>query len=562
MRRDLDALANTGFDILVIGGGIYGGCIAWEAASRGLAVALVDQGDFGHATSANSLKVVHGGLRYLQNMDFKRMRESIRERTVLMRIAPHLVHPMPCLMPTYGHLTHGREVMLAALKINDLVSFDRNRLGDPDRRLPESRLISRAECLRILPGLPDTGLNGGAIWYDCQMHNSERLTLAFIMSAANRGACVANYVQVVEFIEEPGRLAGARVRDALSGVIFDIRADIVVNAAGPWVDHVLRLVNQRNLSLGVRLAKALNVGTRQLLAEYALGLYSPPKHAEEAAYQGTGRRVYFAVPWQDQSLIGTAYTAHEAGPETFEVSAADVQALLAAINQSYPPAALGEEDVRHIYAGLVPIEAANTRAGDVKRASHYRIRDHRQDGVDGLVSVLGVKYTTARDVAEKVVDQLFLRQGKKPPASTSAHTPLVGGDIDRLESYLTAEANKQPFGLTDDQVRSLIYDYGSAYSAVLRYFEHCPDGKNLDDSAAVFRAQVLYGVRHEMAQRLSDIVSRRTAVGSHGQVDAALIRLAAAIMGEELGWNAARIQAEIAGVDQLLTGIAPQRITV
>ena len=172
MDRDLTQLANHKYDLIIIGGGIYGACVAWDATLRGLSVALVEKADFGHATSANSLKTIHGGLRYLQQLDIKRMRESIRERRTLMRIAPHLVHPLPCLMPTYGHLTKGRAVMALALKVNDLVSFDRNRLEDPQKHLPKGRVISRQECLQLLPNIVREGLTGGAVWHDAQVYNS------------------------------------------------------------------------------------------------------------------------------------------------------------------------------------------------------------------------------------------------------------------------------------------------------------------------------------------------------------------------------------------------------
>src|ERR671930_1078023 len=183
MQRDLNRLATDAYDVLIIGGGIYGVCVAWDAALRGLSVALVERGDFGHATSSNSLRVIHGGLRYLQYGDLHRLRQSIQERTVFMRIAPHLVHPLPFFIPTYGHAMRGKEILALALRINDLIGFNRNRLEDPQKYLPPGRIISREECLRLFPGIEKKELTGGAIVYDCQLFSSERLILSFARSA-------------------------------------------------------------------------------------------------------------------------------------------------------------------------------------------------------------------------------------------------------------------------------------------------------------------------------------------------------------------------------------------
>ena len=203
MKRDIAALADREFDLVVVGAGVYGAATAWDASLRGLSVALIDKGDFGSGTSFNSLKTIHGGLRYLQHADFTRMRESVRERRNLMRIAPHLVHPLPFLVPTYrGSLLKTRTVMRAALFINDLVSWDRNELADRQKHLPAGKALTRDACLEMAPGIERDGLTGGVLWYDAQMYNSDRLTLSFVLSAAKEGAVVANYVEATELIRE------------------------------------------------------------------------------------------------------------------------------------------------------------------------------------------------------------------------------------------------------------------------------------------------------------------------------------------------------------------------
>ena len=240
MKRDIAALADRELDLLVVGGGVYGAAIAWDAALRGLSVALIEKNDFGSGTSFNNLKTIHGGIRYLQHADFTRMRESVRERRNLMRIAPHLVHPLPFLVPTYsGSVLKSRTAMRVALFVNDLVSWDRNRIDDPQKRLPAGRALGRDECLELAPGIAPENLTGGVLWHDAQMHNSDRLTLSFVLSAAEQGAAVANFVEATELVRRGPRVTGVRARDVIEGTGgLELRAKLVVNAAGPWVDRI------------------------------------------------------------------------------------------------------------------------------------------------------------------------------------------------------------------------------------------------------------------------------------------------------------------------------------
>ena len=238
MRRDLGSLAGTTFDVLVIGAGIYGVATAWDAALRGLKVALIDRGDIGGATSANSLKTIHGGLRSLQRGALRDMREFIRERRALMRIAPHLVRPLQFVIPTSRHPVRNAAAMRIALLLNDLIASDRNDGLLASHRLAGGSLLSRADMRRLAPDLDPATYTGGATWWDGQMLNSERLTLAFAQSAAARGACVANYVAADRLLVRDARVEGARVRDGLTGEAFDIRARITVNAAGAWASRL------------------------------------------------------------------------------------------------------------------------------------------------------------------------------------------------------------------------------------------------------------------------------------------------------------------------------------
>ena len=450
MKRNLSALTESVYDLLVVGGGIYGACVARDAALRGLSVALVEKADFGAATSANSLKIIHGGLRYLQHADFMRMRESVKEQRVLMRIAPHLVHPLPVLIPTYGHWLQGKEAFALALLANHWISFDRDRLGRSQSCLPRGRVISKGEVLQLAPGIRRQGLTGGAIFYDAQMSNSERLVFAFLRSAEQAGAQLANYTEVRGFLKEKDAVTGVDARDTLTGDRLQIRAKTVVNTCGPWVGRVLGSLRghaSQQSNGRVLFVKAMNVLTRPLFPQHAVGVAGKGRYHDTDAVLNKGNRFLFITPWRGHSLIGTAHVAYDGNPEDCKASDEEIQNFLQEVNQAYPAADLKREDIVFVHSGLLPSSGICHRTGDVQVAKHYQIHDHRGEGVKGLLSVVGVKYTTARHVAEKVVDRVFESWGQRPPQSASSHTPLYGGRIEQFEPFLRAHIDDRPSGV-------------------------------------------------------------------------------------------------------------------
>lgn len=545
MKRNLHAMADEQYDVLVIGGGIYGAALTWEATLRGLQVALVEKEDFGAATSANSLKIIHGGLRYLQHLDVARVRESVRERRALMRIAPHLVQPMPTLVPTYGHGIKGREAMALALLVYDVLSADRNHgLDDPAKHIPNGRTVSRRECLALAPGIPEKGLTGGAIYYDAQVLNSERLPLAFVKSAAQYGARMANYAEATGLLREGNRITGAVITDRLTGDTFEVRARTVANTAGPWVNRLLGYAAADEASRRVKLATALNVVTRQLFADYAVGLYGPDTFEDADAVLNRGSRLFFVAPWRGTSLIGTDYAPYEGDPDEFRITAADVEPFLADFNEAYPAGHLKLEDVTFVHGGLLPMKEASAQTGSVRLTKHFDIRDHRQDGLEGLLTVIGVKYTTARDVAERAVDRIFESWDKIPPTSTSATTRLTGGEIVRFDDFVQKKVQADPLGIGEAAMRRLATNYGVACEDVL-----APAVEGRGGARAALRAEVIYVVRNEMALKLADVILRRTGLGSAGHPGAETLHFAAQVMARELDWTEARILQEIAEVE-------------
>lgn len=549
MKRSISDLTDSEFDVLVIGGGIQGACIAWDAVLRGLSVALVERGDFGQEASANSLKTVHGGLRYLQDVDLQVVRGMIRERMTFLRIAPHLVHPLPCLTPTYHKLMKSSLIMNVALTMNDLIGYDRNNLEDPEKFLSNGKLISRTECLQILPGLPDVGITGGAVWYDAQMYNSERLTLAFILSAARKGAVVCNYAEVLYLTRESNKIIGACVQDVLTDNEFRVKAKIVVNAAGVWMDGINASLDQNPGTSKFNQSLAMNIIVPEIIQGYAAGLRSwlVKDQGNDDKHRS---RMLFVSPWRGFSMAGTFHTFYNEKPDSFEVNEQALQEMLDEVNSAYPDAKLELNKIQFIHHGFLPAKN-NSNGKEVKLVRQGQIYDHLQEaGISGLISVMGVKYTSAREVAQKAVDRIFKHFGGEPSKCKSNSTRLLGGMIDRFDDYLS-EINQhdgQYFSpaLLDDLVRS----YGSEYPMIReQILTRVPTEPLTIESKQVIEALVHYAVTHEMALKLSDFLLRRTGIGSVKRPSQSIIQTAALAMKRELGWSVQKLQIEIAELE-------------
>jgi glycerol-3-phosphate dehydrogenase len=550
MKRNLEQLANQTYDLLVIGGGIHGACIAWDATLRGLSVALIERGDFGQETSANSLKTVHGGLRYLQDADLNLVRIMIQERTSYLRIAPHLVHPLPCLTPTYSRLTRSKLALGVALKLNDFAGYDRNRNPDPEKHIPSSCLVSRKECLKILPGLPDLGVTGGAIWHDGQVYDTERLTLSFVHSAEISGTSVANYVEAIGLLREGSRVIGIEARDALSGDEFDIQARVVVNSAGPWVDNILKKEMPESKEKLFNHSLAMNIVTRKVIDEYGAGVPSWPKSKVNGDEKVS--HMLFVSPWRNRSLIGTFHSHYHGDPDQFQVNEEDLENILAEINSAYPEIDLILEDITFVHHGFLP-EEKNSPENEVSLIRKGKVFDHRrEDGIKGLITVMGVKYTTARQLAEKTVDLVFEHLGRSGSKSMTDITQLHDGQIESFTDYLNEFLQQDSSQLESNLIDHLVRSYGTAYPRLRELIDVDEVQDRLElVSPQVIRAQVYFAVREEMALKLSDVILRRTGLGSAGKPDKGILQLCAEIMAAELGWDKSKKNKEVDEVNSV-----------
>jgi glycerol-3-phosphate dehydrogenase len=552
VKRSIAALADKEYDLVIIGGGIFGICAAWDATLRGLSVALVESGDFSHATSANCFKIVHGGIRYLQHGDLVRIRRSSEERNALLRMAPHLVQPLPIIIPTYGHGMSGKEILAAALSLYDLITFDRNHgITDPTRQIPRGRLISRQEVLELFPDLEKAGLTGAAIIHDGQMYSPPRLALSFLRSAVEAGAQAANYVKATGLLQSRDHISGIEARDMLTGEKFNISGRVVLNAAGPWAEDFLRLQPGLRLSSESMFSRDVFFAvSRRFRGRYALTLQA--KTRDPDAILSRHHRHLLLVPWRAYTLVGVWHVVHKGAPDEFTVTEGELRAFIDEINQGYPALGLTLDDISMWNAGLILFGENAPGAVDLSFGKRSRLIDHAKDhGIQGLITLIGVRYTTARRDAARAIDMVFGKLGKPAPPSPPPATPLYGGQIERFDEFLIRATEQRLPPLNVEVMRALLHTHGSQYREVLGYVDENPEWAATVGSSTVIKAQVVHAVREEMAQKLGDIVFRRTDLGTGEYPGAAALRTCAILMGPELGWDEGRIRHELSEVEQL-----------
>jgi glycerol-3-phosphate dehydrogenase len=540
MQRNFSELGSATFDVAIIGGGITGSCIARDAARRGLSVALIEKRDFSCGTSSGSSKLVHGGLRYLRSFELGLIRESLRERRVWEKIAPHMVYPLKFMLP----IKNGAEkwIVGTGLTLYDWLSYDRNHLDDPDQHMSAHRAISADEARALEPVVDSVRLQGALLYYDCQMYSPERLGLECLMDAVENGATVVNYAEAVSFAKGSDGVASVRTRDAITGDEVDLRARLFVNAAGPWADRMLELIGGGEASHKLIRSKGIHLVTRALTQGHALTISHKGGH-------------FFVLPWREHTIIGTTDTVFTGKPDELHPTAEDVDGFLAFVNEGMPGLKLTRDDVLYVYAGLRPLVDDGSK-NSYNASRKAEIVDHGAEGGPGnLVSAIGGKWTTSRDVAAKCVDLLSEKLSFKGKPCDTDEAPLPGSTGQfRLFVERTSVKHRE---FTPSIVNNVARNYGARTEQVFGLAKEEPAlarcvSQRLPDIAA----QVAFAVRSEMAMTLDDVLFRRTGLGTLGPLEARAVEDVASIMAAELGWSAAEKQRQIESIAWRYTALA------
>jgi glycerol-3-phosphate dehydrogenase len=554
MDRKTSNLAQIHFDLVIIGGGITGACLAADAAMRGLSVALVEKGDFGAATSSASSKLLHGGIRYLQQLNFGKVRESAKERIYFQQLAPHLTNYVPFIIPTYPSLSKGNFAMKSAMRLYELLCAGQNQiLSDSSKQVPGSHYISAGDINSVVPGLQADNIKGGVVFYESHMHSSERMTLGFIETAHQHGACVANYLAVESMLSDgKGRISGIQVKDQLNGDSFDIQAALVVNAAGPWIPMLNTKTNASKKIAGVvsAFSKGAHIITQPLTDGYAVAL--PTRKQNQAIINRGGRHV-FIIPWRGHSLIGTTYGPYQGNLDEVQATESDIEEMIDDINSAMGAEVLHPDKVIHAYAGIYPLIDDVIKPKVYQGTGEYQIVDHAvEDNLEGLVSVFGAKFTTARLLAEKALDLMTPRLGKTIDRCHTRNSRLTSGNIEDMHSFRAEQCKRYATQLPETIINNLVTNYGTNIHSLIKLIELDTDlAKELLPGRYTLAAEIIYATRHEMACHLDDFVFRRTGLGTLGNPGEDILQHCASLMGKELGWDQKRQDEE---VSQTLNG--------
>ncbi|MGQ0767162.1 MAG: glycerol-3-phosphate dehydrogenase/oxidase [Gemmatimonadota bacterium] len=524
MKRNPEALTARTFDVVVVGGGITGACVARDAARRGLSVALLEKNDFSAGTSGASSKLVHGGLRYLRNLEFGLVRESLRERQVWQRIAPHMVHSLRFLLPVRS--ARERVMSRSGLLLYDLLSWDRRRAASGTDSIARSTWLNRWEALSREPVLDGTGLRGAVEYGDCVMDSPERLAVECLIDASDHGASIANHMVVRQFSRSAdGAIDGVAAVDLLTNSSLQVSGRVFVNATGPWADKVL--------------AVALSRPPRQkIMRSRGIHLVVPPLTGASALLVPHSGGHFFVIPWRGHSLVGTTDTPHQGEPDDVVPSERDVTDFLAAVNGALPRAGLVREEVVATYAGLRPLIADGAES-TYSASRRGEIADHAVDGAVNLLSALGGKWTTARATAEGCVDAVT---GKLPPEISTrlrpcdTHVALLPGAraFDPVPA-LARDAGTTRFADVSAHLRKT---FGAMSAPIFERIGTDPaSGRRIVADRPETAAEVAHVCENEMAMTVADVIWYRTGIAGLGNPGREALDCVATLAAAVHGWS-------------------------
>ncbi|MEE9422712.1 MAG: FAD-dependent oxidoreductase [Gammaproteobacteria bacterium] len=518
------AKIDADYQLVIIGGGIYGATLCWEAAHRGIKTLLVEQEDYACGASSNSLKTIHGGLRALQSFNLWAVVKGIRERSVLLRIAPNYVSTLPCILPTTQSLMKSRPIVgIGLLLYNCLVRFSLLFTGNR-KASPKSRLLSRIQFLQRAPGVNPEGLTGGALWFDAQVRNTERLVWLFIQSAIRKGAIAINHSAAVRLTKENHNSKHVvLIRDQITGFEKTVTTASVIDCSAAWnfIRHCLP-ANKHEEKL--TFLKSVNIIVKKNIFETAIGISS-------RSTQGKNSRLYFFSPWRNCTMIGTWYSTAETHPEkTFTLEEANT--CVNEINTIFDEKLIGVDDICNVHIGYLPATASqhSCAAGlDKHLLSTYQLKHWSgQPGMDNVYSLRGTKYTLARHDAKNVIDEISKTMG----------WAVTGSQSNRLPVFQAATAPTHTHALPNSIVNRLLIDYGADITQIFSHIENNPKSAEvIPGTKDHIVAEIHYAISNEQALTLSDLLKRRLDTGDRAPPSNQTAEYCARVMQEILSWS-------------------------
>lgn len=521
------------YDLIVVGAGINGLGVARDAAARGLRVVVLEQDDICSGVSAWSGRLVHGGLRYLEHRDFALVRESLRERERLFRLAPHLVKPRRLLMPFYSHNRRSARLIRLGMIAYDVLSFD--------KRTGRHEVLDTDRTVRRFTGISRDGLGGAAVFTDGQVEYAERLCVEVAVAAVGDGAEIRTKARVEEPVLEGRRLVGVRYRDTTTDTLHEVRAPVVLNVAGTWIDRIFRR--------GAPEQPRLNGGTKgsHLVVDPFPGAPDDVVYYESK----TDGRLVLVIPWMGRYMIGTTDLRFDRDPDEARCDVDEMTYLLGEVNALIPGAGLTPDDVLFTYSGVRPLPyAPGVEEWEVPRT--HVLHDHAPD-IDGLVTVVGGKLTTYRQLAEDAVDDVFRRLGRQGPRCATADLPLPGvvGDLDEARRFLARS------GLSERTTERLLARYGGRAVDVVAQADGDDDLlRVVHEPTGAIGAEMVFAVRHELARTLTDVLARRVLLAFEPDHGLDALDDLVAVLAARLDWDEARVGAEVAEYRTWLTRLA------
>lgn len=534
LRAERIASAQAGYDVVIVGGGVNGAGIAWDAALRGLRVLVVDKGDIGSGTSSWSSKMIHGGLKYLEKRDVSLVRESLREREWLLQAAPHLVRELRFVIPFYKNNAHSAGILSLGMVAYDALSFDKS--------LKRFSVLTRAQMLRREPGLNPEGLQGGAVYSDAQVNYAERLSWEISQAAMRAGAKVLTHCRAVRLGVDQGSVTSVTVRDELDGQEVTVPTSAVVNAAGPWIDEVW----EGNPELRLPRMNGGTKGTHLVLDAFP----GAPKDA--FYYESVDGRPMMVIPWMGRYLIGSTDIRFEGDLDMAAATPDEYEYILSETNRVLPGAGLGMDDVSYSFTGVrpLPYAAESSDVSDITR--RHTVREH--DTARGLYTLVGGKLTTFRQVGEDVGDRLARRFGIRR-RSVTRRLALPGGgqkDLARIRREVVRS------GLPAHILDRFVDQYGTAAPDLATFVTSSSERRRtLHEGFGLTVGEVEWAITREEAYRLADVLARRTMIGLENDLGTGVVEPVADVCARVLGWDEQRRRAEIDAYLKYLTRFTP-----